>query len=170
MTDDQYMVLPGRTPGHPRRRDERGLALIEFALALPLLAILVLGAVDLGRAYSLATRLTNAAREGARFGQYAPEQVATTGVCVAPDSITWMASHEDGSNTWTINVDKMVGSTATAISGCKTMQDPAATIRPGDRIRVRVSSSFAILTPVVAQLFGNQMTITGTQEVVVQGR
>jgi Flp pilus assembly protein TadG len=164
------MVLPGRAPGRARRRDERGLALIEFALALPLLAILVLGAVDLGRAYSLATRLTNSAREAARFAQDAPEQVATTGVCVAPDSITWMATHEDGSNTWTVNVDKMVSGSATPLTGCRTMQDPAATVRPGDRIRVRVSSSFAILTPLVAQLVGNQLTITGTQEVVVQGR
>ena len=164
------MVLPGRAPGRVRQRDERGLALIEFALALPLLAILVLGAVDIGRAYSLATRLTNAAREGARFGQYAPEQVATTGVCTAPDSITWMASHEDGSNSWTVNVDKMVGTSATALSGCRTMQDPAATIRPGDHIRVRVSTSFAILTPLVGQLIGNQVTMTGSQEVVVQGR
>jgi len=164
------MVLPGRAPGRVRQRDERGLALIEFALALPLLAILVLGAVDIGRAYSLATRLTNAAREGARFGQYAPEQVATTGVCTAPDSITWMASHEDGSNSWTVNVDKMVGTSATALSGCRTMQDPAATIRPGDHIRVRVSSSFAVLTPLVGQLIGNPVTMTGSQEVVVQGR
>ena len=164
------MVLPGRPPGRVRGRDERGLALIEFALALPLLAILVLGAVDLGRAYSLASRLTNSAREAARFGQYAPEQVATTGVCTAPDSISWMASHEDGSNSWTVSVDKMVGTSATPITGCKTMQDPAATIRPGDHIRVRVSSSFAILTPLVARLVGNQLTITGSQEVVVQGR
>ena len=164
------MVLSGRAPGRTRQRDERGLALIEFALALPLLAILVLGAVDVGRAYSLATRLTNAAREGARFGQDAPEQVATTGVCTAPDSITWMATHEDGSNSWTVNVDKMVGGSATAISGCRTMQDPAASVRPGDHIRVRVSTSFAILTPLVGQLIGNQLTITGSQEVVVQGR
>ena len=163
------MVFRSTTPARADRRDERGFALIEFALVLPLLAILVLGAVDVGRAYALSSRLTNAAREGARFGQYAPEQVATTGVCVAPDSITWMATHEDGSNSWTVNVDKMTGGSATALSGCKTLQDPAGTVRPGDRIRVRVSTSFTILTPLVAQLVGNQLTMTGSQEVVVQG-
>src|SRR5438552_6045771 len=84
--------------GMVRRDDERGIALIEFVLVLPLLAILIFGAVDIGRAYALANKLTNAAREGARFGEYAPEQVATTGSCTAPDSITWMATHEDGSN------------------------------------------------------------------------
>jgi len=153
-----------------RRQDERGLALIEFVLVLPLLAILIFGAIDIGRAYALANKLTDSAREGARFGEYAPEQVDTTGVCVAPDSIKWMATHEDGSNSWTVNVDKMVSGTPTALTGCTIMQDPGATVHPGDRIRVSVSSPFPILTPLVAQLVGNSITMTGKEEVVVQGR
>ena len=166
----QNFSLASEVEGMDRRDDERGVALVEFVLVLPLLAILIFGAVDIGRAYSLANKLTNAAREGARFGEYAPEQVDTTGVCTAPDSINWMSTHEDGSNSWTVNVDKMDGGTATPLTGCKIMQDPAATVHPGDRIRVRVSSPFPILTPLVAQLVGNSITVTGKQEVVVQGR
>lgn len=153
-----------------RRADQRGVALVEFAIALPVLAILVMGVVDLGRAYALSSRLSNAAREGARFGQFAPEQVAVTGVCLPTESITWYANHEDGANAWTVSVDRMNGQTATPITGCKTMQDPAATVFPGARIRVRVSTSFSVLTPLVGALVGNQITMTRSQEVVVQGR
>lgn len=154
-----------------RRTDERGVALVEFAIVLPLLALLVFGAVDLGRAYALSSRLTNGAREGARFAQSAPEQVTTTGVCTAPDSVTWMATHEDGANTnWTVSVDKMAGGTPTPVTGCKTMQDPGSTVAPGDRVRVRVSTIFPVLTPLIGQLVGNEITITSSSEVVVQGR
>src|SRR5690348_14719068 len=143
-----------KSRGAPVRHDERGLALIEFALVLPLLAILIFGAVDLGRAYALSSQLHNAAREGARYAAYSPEMVATTGVCTPPDSITWAATHEGGSTSWTVNVDKMTGAVATPITGCRTLQDPAATVLPGARVRVRVSTQFTVLTPLVAQIVG----------------
>lgn len=46
---------------------DRGQSLVELALALPLLLILLLGMVDVGRAYIYTTALTNAAREGAYY-------------------------------------------------------------------------------------------------------
>jgi Flp pilus assembly protein TadG len=45
----------------------RGQALVEFALVLPLLLLLVLGAMDLGRVITTKMVMTNAAREGANF-------------------------------------------------------------------------------------------------------
>jgi Flp pilus assembly protein TadG len=48
-----------------RRNSERGQALVEFALLLPILAMITVGAVDLGRAYFAYTTVANAAREGA---------------------------------------------------------------------------------------------------------
>ena len=42
-----------------------GQALVEFALLLPILLVLILGAMDLGRVFFVKTVLTNAAREGA---------------------------------------------------------------------------------------------------------
>jgi Flp pilus assembly protein TadG len=50
----------------PRRRDERGAALVEFALVLPVLVLFVFGIVEFGRAYSARIQLTSAVREGAR--------------------------------------------------------------------------------------------------------
>ena len=43
-----------------------GQAIVEFALILPIFLILILSAVDFGRAYLRLHLLTNAAREGAR--------------------------------------------------------------------------------------------------------
>lgn len=49
-----------------RRRTERGAAMVEFAILLPLLLLVIAGIVDLGRAFFTEVALTNAAREGAR--------------------------------------------------------------------------------------------------------
>ena len=48
----------------------RGQSLLEFALVLPLLLVLVLGAMDFGRMFYTKIVLTNAAREGANYLSY----------------------------------------------------------------------------------------------------
>ena len=59
----------GSAPSSRRRRDgERGAALIEFALLMPVLASLLLGTVTGGAAYHRKITMTDAVREGSRFG------------------------------------------------------------------------------------------------------
>jgi Flp pilus assembly protein TadG len=48
------------------RHDERGAALVEFALVLPVLMLFVFGIVSFGQAYSARIELTSAVREGVR--------------------------------------------------------------------------------------------------------
>jgi Flp pilus assembly protein TadG len=50
------------------RKSERGANLAEAALVLPLLALLLAGVIDLGRAFQTWIVITNAARDGARTG------------------------------------------------------------------------------------------------------
>jgi Flp pilus assembly protein TadG len=50
------------------KRDERGAAMVEFAIVAPLLFVLVFGIIDYGRYFYWYARVTNAAREGARAG------------------------------------------------------------------------------------------------------
>jgi Flp pilus assembly protein TadG len=50
-----------------RARSERGTALLEAAMTLPLLLLLSVGIFEFGRAYETWQVLTNAAREGARI-------------------------------------------------------------------------------------------------------
>jgi Flp pilus assembly protein TadG len=47
-------------------------AIIEFAVALPLLVVLVVGIFDFGGAFNLKQKLNNASREAARFGASQP--------------------------------------------------------------------------------------------------
>jgi Flp pilus assembly protein TadG len=48
------------------RLDERGQALVEFALVLPLILLLMVGMLEFARAWNLHQVMTDAAREGAR--------------------------------------------------------------------------------------------------------
>lgn len=48
--------------------EERGQALIEFALILPIFALIIFGLFDAGRAVYVNSVLSQAAREGARLG------------------------------------------------------------------------------------------------------
>jgi hypothetical protein len=62
---------------HPRprgrfrasRRDERGTALVEFALIAPLLFLLLFGIIDFGRALNYYNQVTQLAGQGARAAQ-----------------------------------------------------------------------------------------------------
>jgi Flp pilus assembly protein TadG len=59
------------------RREERGQALVEFALILPILLIMVLGIIDFGRAWNLQQTITQAAREAARAAAVDNQEVTT---------------------------------------------------------------------------------------------
>lgn len=50
-----------------RVRDTEAAELLEFALALPLILVMVAGLLDFSRAYNIKQKLANAAREGARY-------------------------------------------------------------------------------------------------------
>jgi Flp pilus assembly protein TadG len=48
-------------------RSERGQALAEFALVLPLILFFIAGILEFGRAWNIKQAITDAAREGARY-------------------------------------------------------------------------------------------------------
>jgi Flp pilus assembly protein TadG len=52
--------------------ENEGSQIVEFAVALPLLLVLVVGIFDFGSAYNLKQRVTNVAREAARMGSSQP--------------------------------------------------------------------------------------------------
>lgn len=54
------------------RHKSKGQATAEMAIVLPLLLIILLGCLDLGRAFSVWVTLTNGTREGARYGSMYP--------------------------------------------------------------------------------------------------
>jgi Flp pilus assembly protein TadG len=49
-------------------REIKGVAMVEFAIVVTVLLLIVAGIMDLGHAYYMEQVVTNASREGARFG------------------------------------------------------------------------------------------------------
>ena len=62
------MPTGGRTRVHRRR--QRGQSLVEFAISSTVLLLLVMGLLDLSRAFYYSVSLQGAAREGARHGAW----------------------------------------------------------------------------------------------------
>ena len=50
-----------------RGRGQEGSAAVEFAIILPVMLLLLLGALDMGHMYYMDHLITNASREGARY-------------------------------------------------------------------------------------------------------
>ena len=51
-----------------RLSNRRGGALLELAVAIPMLILIAIGVIDYGRVYTTAITVSNAARAGAEFG------------------------------------------------------------------------------------------------------
>ena len=58
------------------RASERGAAAVEFAILAPVLAMLLLGIMEFGRAYNAQASLSAAAREGVRVMAVSNDQAA----------------------------------------------------------------------------------------------
>ena len=56
-----------KKPKAPRRASERGAALVEMAIILPLLVVLIFGGIEASWAFAQANDVRHAAREGARL-------------------------------------------------------------------------------------------------------
>jgi Flp pilus assembly protein TadG len=65
------------TPPRGRMRGESGAALVEFALILPVFAMLVFGVFSAGQAYNNKLTVVHAVREGARYGAALPQSQCT---------------------------------------------------------------------------------------------
>jgi Flp pilus assembly pilin Flp len=82
-----------------RRRDERGAAMVEFAMILPLLVLLTFGIIEFGVAFNASSSVSQASRAGGRTAaifstdpqlEFNAAQAAATALDVSPNSITGM--------------------------------------------------------------------------------
>jgi Flp pilus assembly protein TadG len=60
-------------------RDSEGAAVVEFALVMPILALIVFGIIDFGRAFYTVNNIISAVREGARYGAILATPMSTAG-------------------------------------------------------------------------------------------
>lgn len=61
------------------RFEARGQSLVELALILPVLMLVLVGILDFGRAFYAYNAISNAAREGARYGTIHPTNTDSDG-------------------------------------------------------------------------------------------
>ena len=59
--------------------NEEGAAVVEFALVMPILALIIFGIIDFGRAFYTVNNIISAVREGARYGAILAAPMSTTG-------------------------------------------------------------------------------------------
>lgn len=108
-------------------RRERGQALVEFALVVPVLVLILFGVVETGRMFNAWLVAANAAREGARVGavQASSSEITARVLAAAPN----------------LDPSKI------------TVEVVNAQGAPGTAVTVRVRYSFLFIVPLIANLF-----------------
>jgi Flp pilus assembly protein TadG len=141
---------------------------VEFALLLPLLALLVFGTIDLGRAYRLNIRLEAAAREAAGFAQTQPNEV----VCAGPfNDIGDFAVAEDPDLASYPGFEwRVFGNDGGELASTCRSSSPLlpAQVTSGQKVRVQVGATFSVLTPLVSNIVGSEITMTASASVRAQ--
>ncbi len=125
-------------------RSSPGQSLVEFALTLPLLILILIGTLDLGRMLIAYVTIQNAAREGARYGVENPNDTA---------GIMQHAEAESANSGITIT-DSMIPTPIIQNDG--TYRDPPDNTQPNQSITVQVNYPFTLIT---TYLFAGQQNI-----------
>jgi Flp pilus assembly protein TadG len=136
-----------------RRRDgeRRGQAMAEFALVLPIFLLILFGIVDGGRMVFANNHLSEAAREGSRWGSVQGRSTTVAGRQAIEDE--------------TIARINGVPSPEVTVS-CERNEAAIANCRSGDILIVRVESDFQLVTPLLSNLLG-QPTLAAQSKVMV---
>jgi Flp pilus assembly protein TadG len=134
------------------RRDESGVAMVELAIVLPVLALLLFGLLDVGRLVYVNNAASQGAREGSRWGSVAGRSnTATERAAVEAKTASLMTGVPAA--TVTVTCERDGGTT----SSC----------RSGDVLVVRVETRVDMFTPLIGQIVGG-VDLTSTSRVAVQ--
>lgn len=152
------MRLLRNAPGHARRRSWAGASVVELALIAPVLALIVIGAVDLGRAFIYYERLTAAVREGAIYGTYVTD----------PALIAQRAYAETNGQLGTTGVDFVVdpASDVTFYAGATTTLRTGS-FQSGDSLEVTGHYRFRPLTSMLVGILPHDFTIRKSVRMVI---
>jgi hypothetical protein len=124
---------PQLRPRSVLRRDS-GAALVEFALVLPILLLLVFGALDLGKAYNYWIDETQLAHEGARY--------AAVNKNPDPNEPNFLAAIRKQADTDELR-DGNTGSVPDPLQVCVYLPDGPEI---GNRVRVEVTSTYHFMS------------------------
>ena len=131
-----------------RLRNQRGAALLETAITIPIILLITVGIFEFGRAYQTWQVLTNAAREGTRVAIIAGTSDAQVTAAVR----TYMKSGKlPEATTANVTVERNVAFSATSTAS---------------RITVSYPFNFTVLNPVVQLISKGSNTGKGTTTMV----
>ena len=130
-----------------RRPHSHGQSLVEFTLALPLLLLILLFSVDMGRVYLGWVTLNNAARIGANYAAENPT------AAFGPGSAYAQAIQADVDAAATLDCP-IVTIPAPTFSGSRT---PATSL--GNLATVSISCTFHPITPIIGDIVGNNVQV-----------
>lgn len=120
-----------------RLKSEKGQAMVEFALVLPLLLLLLFGIIDFGWIFANQLLANNAVREAARY-----------------TAIHYYDSSADNDQQAAYNI--VVARAPTLVSPTVTLTPPAS---GGNEVTIAVTSPVAVLSP-IASVFIDGETYT----------
>jgi len=158
-TIQQSVRGPLRSANGPLRsakmRNKQGQALVELALVLPLLLLTIMGIMEFGYIFFVYVNLSNAAREGTRYGIVSPwdydginTEVRDTIALVPPDNVSVEIWYDKGPGGLVFNSPQNV------------------TI--GDRVVVQLEHDVTPLTPLTEPLLGEQLHLSVRSNRTVQ--
>ena len=118
-----------------KNRLQRGQDLVEYALVFPIMLLILMSILDLGRVVYVYSSLHNSVRDGARYGIINPTDAAGIEALVRT---------------------KAVGLDPIDLTVVVVQPDP-------ETIRVRVTYQFAVVSPIVSALVGGSPWPVGSQ-------
>ncbi len=137
-------------------RTLRGQSFVEFALLLPVLLLLVLGTVDLGRAYFASVSLENAVKEGAFFGARDPDCATAGASCPDPNNVRARVDLELNGLTVNNFQAKCFAPGTTVFTGAG---KALTACEDGDLYYVASETPFSLITPLISGLVGNTINL-----------
>lgn len=145
---------------HARSR-ARGQSLVEFALVLPIILVLLSAAADLGRLFYAFVSIENAAKEGAFYGALNPRCDVSKAGCVDPNTVDWRVRNELTGVTISAPVTTCLDAVTSAPKSVNSCGE-------GDTYRVEVRHTFRLITPILGQILGDQLTLgAGASSLVI---
>lgn len=139
-------------------RESAGQSLVEFALTLPVLVLILMAIFDMGRAVFVQNVLSNAVREGSRYGS----------ACYASSNCSCQDIENKVSNTvFNISLDAIT----VAIKPTDVQCDSPAGDQPNNTVRVTASHNFVAVTPLIGRYLGGDsgITIEATSTMGIEG-
>ena len=140
-----------------RRRHTRGQSLVELALILPVMLLLLLTALDLGRVLYSQITVTNAAKEGALVASQGGTFQSGQGCADTNTVMCGVLTEAEG------GFVEVVPARVSLSAVCeKNAMWPGAGGPPV--VTVTVRAPFQVLTPIIGNIIGNNLLLTATAD------